>query len=1051
MDIVVEMVVGHSRLSRVIDVNRERIAGLAVLIAMCLTACSKTAEPLAPAIAVADLVAVHARLDPDHPGRGVTDYSGNAVADVPSAYAMTLLGDIDRKRHAVARELPDLSLASGHWLLDHADENGDGVIGWGLPVAWDAFGDGSENPVHTEYAISTAIVVHALLDWMDSSLGAPRDRILETVAGALLPYAEPAVRAASGLLPYSLRQVDRPYDTFNSAAYLAGQLQRFSKLTSDAAFAERLRGAADATMRSLLVHRRVSPETGAWYWSYSVPEEHPNDLGHASFILEGIRAYIAHGGALAAEFEWTKAVSHLSEFYRPQATGPRAWPRFWKELDRPARLYDVGIGLHLACTEADLKPMRATLIAAIEAYRAADGSYLKFPATSGDPLVIKEYEAYLYRGMTSCLDAIAREGGASVPAREPREIALRAQPETEQRALAQIVRGRASADEVVPFVELSSENFSARVRYASQSRNTRLSIDGGPWVEMPPNAIPVTALRDPKGGVAIFTRTLQDNRLRLLHLDDRHVIRSSLEIRHKLGTEPMFRAARFHAGALHLVYYDNLSLENHLARYARKRNTYEAIGDAMRLPLLREPPGGTYEMIPPIFLIAHDDDLHVLGGSLHGRLSIGGQFVESRIADCLRIIEAIETPQGPAALCASTTPREASRQYLVTGPPSIGLPVPNTAAGVPWNLRLEGARVTLAHASSVAELRALFQHDLRRGQQRGWLEFGTNNEEGRIPWSQIYYLNGFLDLLLLSRRDQTMLLIFEPLLADIRRRLDLELALIDWHWRSGRYKTRGFTVDRSPALFAVQTSRLLLLMERYLREVPEPIALPSYMNVRRAVRGLEDHIEVLATEGEPANWIPPGDAYLRWPRGSKFSFDGVGVPFNHQNEWAYSVIATAGKGTSGSPPERAAVDILEHFLTRIAPGGHLPPSGQWDYWWGTAYDGWTEGDKVSINRPSYGGDKHKAWISFRSIDAMALLAGADRLPAGARYRLIESAITLVCRGGVYPFVSYELLRHSRAPAIEPVVANAYLRVSSPWELQNAAWAYLRRAQIAAGY
>jgi hypothetical protein len=568
---------------------------------------------------------------------------------------------------------------------------------------------------------------------------------------------------------------------------------------------------------------------------------------------------------------------------------------------------------------------------------------------------------------------------------------------------------------------------------------------------MPHNGIPVSALPDPDGGVAIFLRAMPDNRLRLLRLDARNVIRSSLDVRHKSGTEPIFRAARFHAGALHLVYFDNLSVENHLARFERKGESYERVGDAKRLPLLKEPPGGTYEMVPPVFLIAHDDNLHILGGSLDGRLSSTGQLVETRVPDCLRVIEAIETPDGPVALCASTASLARSRPYVVAGPGTLSLPVPDLKAGVPWNLRYARGHVTLDHASKAAELRTLFLHDLRRGQQGGWFEFGTNNDEGRIPWSQIYYLNGFLDVLLLSRRDQTMLLIFEPVLADIRRRLDLEMALIDWHWRGGRYRTRAFTVDRSPALFAVQTSRLLLLMDRYLREVPQPVDLPSYSNVRHVVRELEEHIETLAVEGEPASWIPPGRAYLRWPRGSKFSFDGVGVPFNHQNEWAYSVIATAKNGAALATPERAALDILEHFLASIAPSGHLPSSGQWDYWWGRAYDGWSEADNVSVNRPSYGGDKHKAWISFRSIDVMALLAGADQMPAGVRHRLIESALTLVCRGDLYPFVSYELMRHSRAPAIAPIIANGYLRVSSPWELQNAAWAYLRRAQMIAGY
>ena len=106
------------------------------------------------------------RIPASHPGRGQADYPGNPVADIPKSYAMVLAAELNRLR---AGALPEgdraLIRTAGQWLLDHCDEDGDGIVGWGLPFAWDAYGDGTTNPADTEYTITTGIVVNALLDW----------------------------------------------------------------------------------------------------------------------------------------------------------------------------------------------------------------------------------------------------------------------------------------------------------------------------------------------------------------------------------------------------------------------------------------------------------------------------------------------------------------------------------------------------------------------------------------------------------------------------------------------------------------------------------------------------------------------------------------------------------------------------------------------------------------------------------------------------------------------------------------------------------------------
>jgi hypothetical protein len=361
--------------------------------------------------------------------------------------------------------------------------------------------------------------------------------------------------------------------------------------------------------------------------------------------------------------------------------------------------------------------------------------------------------------------------------------------------------------------------------------------------------------------------------------------------------------------------------------------------------------------------------------------------------------------------------------------------------GIPWQLQLsDDGSIQISYAKSPSEILEMLVHDLTSLQQAGWSEFGINNREGRIPWSQIYYLNGLMDILYLADNNQAAREMFGPIAADVRTRLDLEISLIDWHWQEGRFPTQAFTVDRSPALFAVQTGRLLMLLRRYLSETSSPQSLTSYPDVEHHVVNLVDHIDVLAFEGESETWIPTGTAHLRWPKGSKFYFDGVAVPYNHQNEWAYSLFYTNTRSPLHNITQLdAAEDILTFFLSRISEDGALPKTA-WDYWWGTAYDGWQEEDGVSVNKPAYAGDKGKAWISFRTIDAMSALSLRDRLPSEQREHLESSVLSLVNRGLLYPFASYELYEAGRFPRIQKDVALDYARVSSPWELQSATWA-----------
>lgn len=347
-------------------------------------------------LAAEHLVSLEAKLDPDHPGRGVLDYPGEPVADVPKAYAAILKGEVLRRGLG---KISPLGTTAGTFLIVHADERNDGFAGWGVPAAWDAYGDGSVNPIHTKYTISSAVVVDALLDWIDADGAAPRKRVLGLVRDALKPYATLSNLSPSGLLPYSLEPSDRKYDTFNPAAYLAGLMQRYSRIERDPLLAAQMRQAADKTVAVLLAQKQLTADKH-WFWHYSITEKVPNDLAHASYIMRGLRLYAENGGALAAQIDLAAIEGHLQDFYSPER-GVLAWPVFRIDANNPARSYDLGMGMLLVCTIGP-EALRRPFVEATEIYKSTDGRYLKYPVVSKANAHIMEYEAYVFMGLNAC-------------------------------------------------------------------------------------------------------------------------------------------------------------------------------------------------------------------------------------------------------------------------------------------------------------------------------------------------------------------------------------------------------------------------------------------------------------------------------------------------------------------------------------------------------------------------------------------------------------------------------------------------------------------------
>jgi hypothetical protein len=366
-----------------------------------MAGCDDTVKPVAKPVDGGQILRkVMGSIDQDHPGRGLADYPSDEPVDVSKSYALVLLGAIEEARSKNLKEVNALGVKSGNWLVENSDANSDGVIGWGVPVAWDAYGDGSINPENTEYSISTAIVVDALLGWIEYVDDATRAEVLVLVESALEPYLSESMRTPAGMLPYSLMVGDRKYDTFNSAVYLAGQMQRFAVITPRPELKEALESAADSTMLALINHKKVAEDSGSWYWNYSIQEDNPNDLPHAGYIIEGVLTYIDNRGKLASSFDRDSIFQHLNDFFGEDGK-IRGWPVFRPDITTAPRLYDLSIASQLMCRFSS-REAGNFFLSSVSAYEAPEGGYLKYPYSTEANRQVAEYESYLYRALLAC-------------------------------------------------------------------------------------------------------------------------------------------------------------------------------------------------------------------------------------------------------------------------------------------------------------------------------------------------------------------------------------------------------------------------------------------------------------------------------------------------------------------------------------------------------------------------------------------------------------------------------------------------------------------------
>ncbi|HLE97129.1 MAG TPA: hypothetical protein VI997_07150 [Candidatus Thermoplasmatota archaeon] len=327
-------------------------ARFALVASVLLAGCVTTPPAAVVAPGSEDYLALLARFP--SPNAAVGPDSHGPEGEQPMTHGLVLGAEALRLRAHPAASSE--RFATSAWaLVNGSDADASGIRGWGLPFAWDFFGDGVLTRPGAAMAVYSGIAIQGLLDAipiLPETAGAlpARADAAEAVASTCTGFARSAFTAGNGTGWFWYSEI--PEDaTFvaNAASYLAGSCRRALAETpgsfapADAALVE---DRVDATVRHVLATSR----DGRPSWSYDAPRPHePNDIVHQAYIVHGLETYRASGGRVPLPWDRATLTGTLAPFwvggdlreYSPEdgADVPATL------VDRPARLWGVGMAL----------------------------------------------------------------------------------------------------------------------------------------------------------------------------------------------------------------------------------------------------------------------------------------------------------------------------------------------------------------------------------------------------------------------------------------------------------------------------------------------------------------------------------------------------------------------------------------------------------------------------------------------------------------------------------------------------------------------------------
>lgn len=346
---------------------------------------------------------------------------------------------------------------------------------------------------------------------------------------------------------------------------------------------------------------------------------------------------------------------------------------------------------------------------------------------------------------------------------------------------------------------------------------------------------------------------------------------------------------------------------------------------------------------------------------------------------------------------------------------------------LPFALRLDASGETWSCARSAADLGQLLSLEIARMPFGGLMDFGASNSEGRIAWGQAYYLNGLMHFAASTGSSEMR---YEDIDA-LRDRLRSEANLLAMGVLEGNraYESRRYSLHRTPLTFALHLGRIARILRTALDTGHGSAEVQRALDaVDARLKSLDGVVEELAI----VNFAGEAHATLRYAQGVDFWCDGANVPYNYVSGYVDGLLA-------GSSPPIGIVQRAASLMRPIQVLEGTDSVGEWKYWWAWGSEGWTAADGVSANTLEYPGNPGLAHITYRSMDALALLRLIAVQPDAVKPGTKENIMSLVSTGGVLPWVNEGLVGLSSEAGFTKGASYRFARSAAPWELQSQVW------------
>lgn len=304
---------------------------------------------------------------------------------------------------------------------------------------------------------------------------------------------------------------------------------------------------------------------------------------------------------------------------------------------------------------------------------------------------------------------------------------------------------------------------------------------------------------------------------------------------------------------------------------------------------------------------------------------------------------------------------------------------------IPYGLIYSEGAVKYRLADDADSFRNLLEFDFYRMNNNGLIDVGVNNLEGRIAWSQAYYLNGLMALI---DREPLKPLKFHG----VAERVSKELSGIVRACESDYpyLYARRYSLDREPILYALHLGRVSSIVHRGTQL--------GLVNGERCLQKIkQDMVALDATIEKPVYDSSARLVDLKYGVGFPFWADGSNVPYNFISGYLNGFLPFG---------DYFGREVLISKILN-GPFKSKPYPKIWNYWGGVGNEGWKKGD-VSVNTPKYPGNQDmKAHISYRTKDASAIIncyhLSYCRLPIDDD--LMAHFEGLTERGALMPFIN----------------------------------------------